>query len=77
MSVVGTMTMTHFTIRRMVIGDEFDQEDTPALQILPLGASLGAEVFTFFIKEKNLLEVDYFNEGVECCCLSSVSSSLG
>ena len=50
----------------MVPGDEFDQEDTPALQILPLGASLGAEVFTFLIKERNLLEVDYFNEGVEC-----------
>ena len=31
----------------MVTGEEFDQEDTPALQILPLGASLGAEVFTF------------------------------
>ena len=31
----------------MVPGDEFDQEDYPALQILPLGASLGAEVFTF------------------------------
>ena len=43
----------------MVPGDEFDQEDTPSLQILPLGASLGAEVFTF-------LEVDYFNEGIEC-----------
>ena len=50
----------------MVTGDEFDQEDTPALQILPLGASLGAEVFTFFRKERNILEVDYFNEGVEC-----------
>ena len=51
----------------MVTGDEFDQEDTPALQILPLGASLGAEVFTFFFrKEGNLLEVDYSNEGVEC-----------
>ena len=60
------MTMTHFTIRRMVPGDEFDQEDTPALQILPVGASLGAEVFTFFGIERNLLEVDYFNEGIEC-----------
>ena len=50
----------------MVQGDEFDEEDTPPLQILPLGASLGAEVFTFFGIERNLLEVDYFNEGIEC-----------
>ena len=51
----------------MVLGNEFDQEDTPPLQILPLGASLGAEVFTLlFRKERNLLEVDFFNEGVEC-----------
>ena len=65
------MTMTHFTIRWMVQGDEFDEEDTPPLQILPLGASLGAEVFTLlFRKERNLLEVDFFNEGVECWFVS-------
>ena len=64
------MTMTHFTIRWLVTGDEFDQEDTPPLQILPLGASLGAEVFKLFRKERNLLEVDYSNEGVECWFVS-------
>ena len=63
----------HPYIQRLVSDDDrFDQEDLPLLKILPLGGFLGAQVMTpesgvhIFEKEKKVLEVDYFNEGVEC-----------